>query len=84
MRCGCASPLPEPLRQPACHLGVEFAANEAAGAGGRGAFDAIQQPFINIKRPVEPHRVVDGGDLHAGLKETNAVRLQRHRQEVKV
>ena len=28
--------------------------------------------------------MVDGGDLHAGLKETNAVRLQRHRQEVKV
>jgi Amt family ammonium transporter len=63
---------------------IKLPANKTACAGCRGAFHTVKQPVVQIERAMEPHGVVDGGDLHAFFEETNAVWLERNQQEVKV
>ncbi len=44
-------------------LSVDAAPAEAAPCGAGGAVLHIQQPFVDTKRPVEPHGVVETRDL---------------------
>ena len=65
-------------------LRVKLAADKSARAGGRRAFHAVQQPFIQIKRTVELHGMIDRGNLNPFFQETNAVGLQGNGQEIEI
>jgi hypothetical protein len=61
--------------------GMQVATDEAAGAGGRGAFDAVQQPLIDIKRPMEPHRVIDSVESTSASSARGFVRGEFYTQD---
>ena len=62
----------------------ELTAHEASAAGGRRAVDDVEEPVVDPERPVEPHHVVDRGDLHARHEPARTVRVHRCAEEREV
>ena len=55
---------------------VELSAYITARSRGGGAFYGIQQPIIKLERPMKPHGVINGGDVHAGFEKADAYRFK--------
>ncbi len=64
--------------------GKDHAARQPARALRGRAVAGIQQPFVDAERAVEPHRVIEAGDLHIALQERDAVRQHRRADQIEI
>src|SRR4029453_2342929 len=55
---------------------------ETAPARGARAFHRVEQPLVNAKRAMEPHRVIERCELNVALREIEAGGSGRRREQV--